>query len=316
MIITGLHHVTAITANAPENLRFYTEVLGLRLVKKTVNQDDVSAYHLFYADKLGTPGTDLTFFDWPTIGAKQPGTDTIGATFFRVQGATALDYWQQRLNDHHVSCMPIQRYGSTSMVRFVDPEGQELALIDDGGIPFDGQAWEGGGVPDEHALRGLYAVRLEVPSRELLEFPLLRILGWKKLNEFADVYYPDAKVSVYGMDGGGPGREVHVTERLGAPAWNSAGNVHHVAFRVKDKEALHAWHRRLEEAAIGNSGLIDRFYFTSLYFRVTPGILFELATDGPGFATDEPADKLGQRLSLPPFLESQRPQIEKGLQDL
>ncbi len=317
MQLHGLHHVTAVTGDAPANLAFYTDVLGLRLVKKTVNQDDVSAYHLFYADKLGSPGTDMTFFDWPQTGTNERGTDSIVNTLFRVNGRAALDYWADRLAQHAVAANPVEQFRGRDVLRFEDPEGQRLTLVDDGGAPFDGEVWDGVDVPADFAIRGFYAIALSVPTLEQVGVILGQILNFEELERLPNPDNPSEEVVIYGMDGGGPGKEVHVRVQPDAPrAWLGRGGVHHVAFRLRDDEEHRAWTAHLNRVRLPNSGLVDRFYFKSLYFRISNGILFELATDGPGFATDEPLETLGERLALPPFLEPQRQQIEAGLKPL
>lgn len=317
MQLHGLHHVTAVTGDAPANVAFYTGVLGLRLVKKTVNQDDTSAYHLFYADKLGSPGTDMTFFDWPQTGPDARGTDSIVNTLFRVDGRAALDYWAARFDELGVKRSEIDSFDGRDRLRFEDPEGQRLTLVDDGGAPFEGEVWDGAGVPVEHALRGFYGVALSVPTLGQVGLILNRLLNFNEARRLPDPDNAAEEVIVYEMDGGGPGRTIHVRVQPGAPgAWLGRGGVHHVAFRVRDGEEQRAWNAHLSRAGLRTSGVIDRFYFKSLYFRISNGILFELATDGPGFASDEPLATLGERLALPPFLEPQRARIEAGLRPL
>jgi len=316
MKLHGLHHVTAVTALAKENLVFYRDVLGLRLVKKTVNQDDVSAYHLFYADKKGTPGTDITFFDWPMSGKRVGDTDGILRTLFRVASIEALAFWQTRLTKRGVQHSGVQKLGERAALFFEDAEGQRLGLVDDGNAPFEGEVWDGSDVPAEYALRGFYAVQLAVPELLLINTILTSVLGFEKGASYQSVEQDGETVHVYAMNGGGPGKEVHIVERLGAPMMAFAGGVHHVAFRVEDEGELEQWHQMLNQVRLGNSGLVERFYFTSLYFRISNGILFEIATDGPGFAADESPDTLGEKLSLPPFLEDRRSEIEAHLKEL
>lgn len=317
MQLHGLHHVTAVTGDAPANLDFYTRVLGLRLVKKTVNQDDTSAYHLFYADKLGSPGTDMTFFDWPQTGPNQRGTDSIVNTLFRVDGRAALEYWADRLTQIGVAVQPIEQFRGLDVLRFEDPEGQRLTLVDDGGAPIEGEVWEGTDVPPGFALRGFYAIALSVPTLDQVGMILERILNFEELERLPNPDNPAEEIVIFGMDGGGPGKEVHVFVQPDAPrAWLGRGGVHHVAFRLRDEAEHKAWNAHLNRVGLPNSGLVDRYYFKSLYFRISNGILFELATDGPGFDSDEPLETLGERLALPPFLESRRAQIEAGLQPL
>lgn len=317
MQLHGLHHVTAVTGDAPANLDFYTRVLGLRLVKKTVNQDDTSAYHLFYADKLGSPGTDMTFFDWPQTGPNQRGTDSIVNTLFRVDGRAALEYWADRLTQIGVAVQPIEQFRGLDVLRFEDPEGQRLTLVDDGGAPIEGEVWDGTDVPAGFALRGFYAIALSVPTLDQVGMILERILNFEELERLPNPDNPAEEIVIFGMDGGGPGKEVHVFVQPDAPrAWLGRGGVHHVAFRLRDEAEHKAWNAHLNRVGLPNSGLVDRYYFKSLYFRISNGILFELATDGPGFDSDEPLETLGERLALPPFLESRRAQIEAGLQPL
>lgn len=315
MQLHGVHHVTAVTGQVGQNVAFYTQTLGLRLVKKSVNQDDVSAYHLFYADKLGSPGTDMTFFDWPQVGPDERGTDSIASTLFRVNGRAALDYWAGRFDELGVSHEGITAFAGRDVLRFEDPEGQRLMLVDDQGAPFEGEVWQGAGVPEAYALRGFFGVMLSTPLLQFTDAVLTRVLDWREAgrhnNENGET------VVEYHMDEGAPGQIVYVVEqprlrraRLGA------GGVHHVAFRVKDDDEQRAWRERIASARLGVSQFIDRYYFHSIYFRISNGILFEIATDGPGFATDEPLETLGERLALPPFLEPRRAQIEAGLKPI
>ena len=317
MQLHGLHHVTAVTGDAPGNLGFYTRVLGLRLVKKTVNQDDTSAYHLFYADKLGTPGTDMTFFDWPQTGPNRRGADSIANTMFRVNGRPALEYWRERLAANGVATEPLEAFRGRDILRFEDPEGQRLTLVDDQGAPAEGEAWDGTDVPAEYAIRGFHAVTLSVPAPAQIGMILSRILNFEEIDRLPNPDNPADEVVIYAMDGGGPGKEVHVYVQPDAPrAWLGRGGVHHVAFRLRDAGEQQAWQAHLHRAGLRTSGVVDRFWFKSLYFRISNGILFELATDGPGFAVDEDPEHLGEQLVLPPFLEPQRVTIEAGLRPL
>ena len=316
MQLHGLHHVTAVTAQAKENLTFYTTVLGLRLVKKSVNQDDVSAYHLFYADKIGTPGTDVTFFDWSTAPKRSGETDGILRTMFRVNGEESLVFWQKRLAQEGITHTGIQLLGERKALLFEDLEGQRLALVDDGGVEFYGEIWNGSNVPNEFAIRGFYAVQLVISTLILIDGILVQALGFTKQSTYNSTEIAGEIVTVYAMEDGGPGKEVHVVERKGAKMLALAGGVHHVAFRVSDEQELKYWWAVLNQVCLANSGLVDRYYFKSLYFRISDGILFELATDGPGFASDESPEHLGEKLALPPLLESQRKHIEASLKPL
>jgi len=313
MQLTGIHHLTAISADAPGNLRFYSGVLGMRLVKKTVNQDDVSAYHLFYADGEARPGTDVTFFDWPT-SPEQRGTHSIVRTALRVNGAS-LPWWEERLNREAVRNRDIATIDGRATLEFEDAEGQRLALVDDGGQG-DVRPWANSPVPAEHQIRGLGPITLSVPSLRSTDAILTSVMDLRKVRDYPHPQTKDT-VHVYQMGEGGPAAELHVAVQPGLPvAEQGAGAVHHVAFRTPDDEQYDAWAERLQTLRIPNSGKVDRYYFRSLYFREPNGILFEIATDGPGFATDEPMDRLGEKLSLPPFLEAKRAQIEAGLKPL
>ncbi len=317
MQLHGIHHVTAVTAKVKNNLEFYTKVLGLRLVKKSVNQDDVSAYHLFYADKVGTPGTDMTFFDWPQIAANARGTDSIVNTMFRVNGRAALEYWVERFDTQKIKHGDITTFAERSILHFEDLEGQRLTLIDDGGTAFEGKPWDGADIPIEHTIHGFYGVMLSIPKLSMIEPILTQVLGFEKTGQYPSLDIPDDNIYVYAMDGGGPGKEVHVLEQpRQASARLGFGGVHHVAFRVKNDEEQHSWIQQLTNAGMHTSGVVDRYYFRSVYFRISNGILFEIATDGPGFAADESVETLGERLALPPFLEPQRAEIEAGLQPI
>lgn len=315
MDLNGLHHVTAVSRQIGQNAAFYTQVLGLRLVKKSVNQDDVSAYHLFYADKVGSPGTDMTFFDWPRIIADRRGTDSIAATAFRVNGRAALDYWVDRLDAHGVSHTGVETFAGRDILRFEDPEGQRLVLVDDGGAPYEGEIWTGTDVPADHALRGFFAVALSIPRLDWIEPILKDVLAFRRTGQAP--YSAGGTALIYEMGEGGPGRQVWVIEEPDKPvARLGAGGVHHVAFRVADHGEQDYWHKRVMQAGLRASPQIDRYYFQSIYFRISNGILFEIATDGPGFAADEDPDHLGETLALPPFLEPQRDAIEAGLKPI
>ena len=307
----GLHHVTAITADAPGNRRFYTDTLGLRLVKKTVNQDDTSAYHLFYADGLASPGTDMTFFDWP-LPRERRGTHSIARTGLRVAGEASLAWWRDRLAERGLTPGELAETDGRATLDFEDPEGQRFRLTDDGGAGV-AHPWEASPVPAEHQIRGLGPVTISVPRLEPTEAVLTGVMHMAKVRTYAS---PDGEgtVHVYAMGPGGPAAELHVAVQPGLPvARQGAGAVHHVAFRTPDVETMHAWTRHLQQSGVPSSGEVERYYFRSLYFREPGGNLFEIATDGPGFAVDEPLETLGQRLSLPPFLEDRRDAIERGL---
>jgi len=312
----GYHHLTAVSAAIRENKRFYTEVLGLRLVKRSVNQDDVSAYHLFYADAVGSPGTDITFFDWD-VPPERRGSQTITRTGFRVASEAALEYWAARLTDMGVRRAEVEYVDGRARLRFEDPEGQRLALVVDGGAGPGGVPWEGSPVPPEHRLRGLGPVTMTVRALAPTDAVLREVANMTPLREYEDPHDAGGSVHVYGMDGEGPHAELHVAVRPDLPpARPGAGGVHHVAFRAPDEASHRAWLDRLTELRVPNSGWVDRFWFRSIYFREPGGVLFEIATDGPGFAIDEDEGALGETVVLPPFLEPHRERIVGALKPL
>ncbi|MEP3328863.1 ring-cleaving dioxygenase [Sedimentitalea sp.] len=312
MDLAGIHHLTAITANAPGNKRFYTDTLGLRLVKKAVNQDDTSAYHLFYADGQATPGTDLTFFDWPT-GPEQRGTHSISRTGLRV-AEDSFDFWASRIADAGLTHGGVTTLDGRTTLDFEDPEGQRFRLTaDDAGTV---HPWDRSPVPAEHQIRGLGPITIWVPELDPTKAMLTKVLNMRELRDYAN---PDGvgRVHVFEMGEGGAAAELHVSVQPGLPtARQGAGAVHHVAFRTPDLASITKWAQRLTEFRIPSSGEVERYYFRSLYFREPGGNLFEIATDGPGFAVDEPIESLGESLALPPFLENKRAKIEAGLKPL
>jgi glyoxalase family protein len=322
MQLTGVHHLTAVTADVARNHAFYTRTLGLRLVKKSVNQDDVSAYHLFYADGRASPGTDLTFFDWP-VPREGRGTRSIVSTGLRVRSEADLDWWRERLAAHGVRCGAKETRHGRRTVSFEDFEGQRFCLTVDAGSG-DAHPWARSEVPPERQIIGLGPIVLSVPELRGTERVLTKVMNMRAEGTYtlADsrggaTAVAQRDVHVFAMGGGGAAAEVHVmVEPELLPARGGAGGVHHVAFRVPDDDQYAAWAARLSEAGLRHSGPVDRYYFRSLYFREPNGILFELATDGPGFAVDEPMETLGERLALPPFLEDRRKEIEAGLKPL
>jgi glyoxalase family protein len=312
MQLTGIHHLTAVSADAPGNVAFYTGTLGMRLVKKTVNQDDVSAYHLFYADGKASPGSDLTFFDW-RVPREQRGANSITRTSLRVNGEKSLRWWKERLDKAGLRAGDILTRDGRLTLDFEDHECQRLALIDDAGKG-PANPWDKSPVPAEHQIRGLGPIVMTVPDLRRTDILLTAVTNMRHAREYQN---GDTPVHVYEMGEGGPAAELHVAVDASLPvAVQGAGAVHHVAFRTPDNAQYDAWAERLNELRVRNSGKIDRFYFRSLYFREPNGVLFEIATDGPGFAADEPADKLGETLALPPFLEPRRKEIEAALQPL
>jgi glyoxalase family protein len=321
--LTGFHHLTAITADAARNHAFYTRTLGLRLVKKTVNQDDVSAYHLFYADGKASPGTDITFFDWPAPRERR-GTHSVVRTGFRLAGETSLNWWAKRFADEGVTHAGIVQRDGRATLDFEDSEGQRLSLVVDGARG-EANVWEKSPVPAEHQIRGLGPITMSVPELKPTDTVLREVMNMRHAREYRvarggennGAMSGDIAVHVYQMGADGAAGELHVAVEPGArPGRQGAGGVHHVAFRTPTFEEYDAWARRLSEIGMPSSGPVNRFYFRSLYFREPNGVLFEIATDEPGFAADEPMEALGARLALPPFLEPRRREIEAGLKPL
>jgi glyoxalase family protein len=307
MNLKGFHHLTAITADAPRNHHFYTSIMGMRLVKKSVNQDDVRAYHLFYADGEGSPGTDITFFDWPAQ-PEQRGTNSICRTGLRVANAAAIAWWAKRFAEKGVTAADAVDELGRLTLEFEDFEGQRLALVvDESETSF--KAWGKSAVPEDYQIRGLGPITLSVPDIAPTEMVLTRAMNMQKINE-------QGATHVFKMAGAGPVGELHVkVEPSLHPASQGAGGVHHVAFNIAQEDYVQ-WANHLKDMRIPNSGPVDRYWFKSLYFREPNGILFEIATDGPGFHADEPMETLGESLSLPPFLEARRSTIEAGLKPL
>jgi glyoxalase family protein len=296
--IEGLHHITLITGDAPANVDFYARVLGLRLVKKTVNQDDPGVYHLFYADENGSPGADITFFEYPGAAPGRAGAGMISRIVHRVASEEALDFWQERLGGEGIATEREPR-----RVLFSDPEGtgHELAVITTSDAPLTAASLE---VPAEFALQGFEAVRATVTDPARSQALLAQVLGFSELE--TDDW--EARGSHRG------GRIIfEQSSERGIPG---AGTVHHVAWAVLRSE-IAEWQRHVTAGGAHATPVIDRFYFQSVYFREPGGILYELATlDGAGFASDEAPEEMGQGLSLPPFLEQHRAQIEPRLTPL
>ena len=317
MNLEGIHHVTAVTGDASRNVAFYTQVMGMRLIKKTVNQDDVSAYHLFYGDELGRPGYDLTFFEWPDIGFSRPSAGSVSTIALGVSGSEALNWWAQRFDDFHVSHDAIYSRGPEQrlVLPFHDPEGQRLELVDDAGrLP--STPWKKSPIPSDLGIRGFYAVRITERQLDPSAHFLTEALGFEPRGSYQ--LPGETPVTIFDVGPGGPGAEVHieVNPQLPVQRFAGIGGVHHVAFRTKNSEEHLAWRERLARVNRTVTPVIDRFYFRSIYFREPGGVLYEIATDGPGFTVDEDADTLGARLSLPPFLESERAVIESQLRPI
>lgn len=305
--LKGIHHVTAMTDDAERNYHFFTDILGMRLVKKTVNQDDIYTYHTFFADDEGHAGTDMTFFDFPNNPKGRKGTNSISRPSFRVPNDAALEYYKARFEEFNVKHEDIQELFGKKVLPFEEEDGQTYQLISDehneGVEP--GVPWKNGPVPEDKAIYGLGPIEITVSYYEEFKQTLRELYGMKPIIEEEDV-------TLLEVGKGGNGGQVILRKDLGTEARQGYGEVHHVSFRVEDDEAIQNWLECYTELGVHNSGLIDRFFFKALYARIGH-ILIELSTDGPGFMGDEPYETLGESLSLPPFLESKRDFIESEI---
>lgn len=303
--LLGIHHVTAMADDAMRNYKFMTEVLGMRLVKKTVNQDDIRTYHTFFADDVGNAGTDVTFFDFPGNPKGIPGTNSISRIGLRVPDDDALDYYLDRFEEFDVKHEGIQELFGKKVLPFEESDGQTYQLFSDennsGVAP--GIPWKNGPVPEDKAIYGLGPIEITVSYYDDFKKILQGIYRMKVIIE-------EENVSLLEVGEGGNGGQVIVRKDEEGPSSQGYGEVHHVSFRVKDHEAIEEWIKAYDESGMVHSGLVDRFYFEALYTRIGH-ILVELSTDGPGFMVDEDYETLGESLSLPPFLEDEREAIEK-----
>lgn len=302
---SGIHHITAIASDAKENIRFYAQVLGLRLVKKTVNQDDVGTYHLFFGDREGRPGMDLTFFIFQPAMQGRRGHGLVTTISLAVP-ESALSFWEQRLRACQVKHEDVtERFGRKRIV-FYDADDQQLEIV---GVPWEEfettqDPWTTADIPAAHAIRSFYAATLSVTSLSMIEPVLTRVFGYRHLSS-------DRGVHLFRIEGSSRACFIEVDEQPSAQqGFNAAGTVHHIAFRAKDEAEQMQLREQVVEAGLYPTTVIDRFYFKSVYFMTEAGILCEIATDGPGFTADESADTLGEKLALPPFLESKRTMIE------
>lgn len=305
--LLGIHHITAITSSAPKIYDFYTNVLGLRLVKKTVNQDDINTYHLFFADDKGSPGTDITFFDFKGIPQARHGVNEISRSGFRVPSDEALNYWIKRFDKYDVKHTGIRTVFGRKAIYFNDFDGQPYALFSDEGIPGvkPGTPWLKGPVPNEFGIYGLGPVYFTVNRLESMKNILEGVFYIKEVKN-------EGSLHLFEMGEGGNGASVIVEESLLLPPGTQGyGGVHHVAFRVDTRQSLDAWANHLTKLGAPHSGYVDRYYFESVYTRLYPGILFELATDEPGFIDhEETYDILGEKLALPPAFINKRAYVE------
>lgn len=304
MELPGIHHVTAIAGEPQRNIDFYAGVLGLRLVKRTVNFDDPGSYHLYYGDERGRPGSIVTFFAWPAAAAGRKGTSQIGGISLSVP-RKSLHYWADRLASAGVTPgEPVDRLGEKVMP-LADPDGLALELVEPQ-EPDHRPAWRDGPVPVEYAIRGVHRVILWQAALEPSAATLAELLGFR-------LVFADETCHRYEVGLGGSGTMVDVRKRPEPPGRMGAGTVHHVAWRTPNDTQQIAWRGRIERQGLRVTEVRDRLYFRSIYFREPGGVLFEIATDGPGFTVDEPAEQLGTDLRLPPWLESLRPDLARTL---
>jgi glyoxalase family protein len=306
--ISGIHHITCLAGDPQENLAFYRGVMGMRLVKRSVNQDDPGTYHLFFADNDGHPGTDLTFFPRQNSAPGHLGTG-LGVEISLAIAKGSLDFWERRLREHGATVSAVESRRGDKALPFVDPHGLQVALVETA-EKRDFTAWDKSPVPEEHQIRGLHAVRAwEHDLAQTANF-LTSVLGF-------EAYGDTDGWSRFGVGGGGSGKHIEFQERrdVGRGHWGK-GTMHHVAWRVADDKTELAVRGRVEEAHRRPTEVIDRFWFKSVYFLEPGGVLFELATDGPGFTVDEDPATLGDHLVLPPWLEPLREKIEGGLPPL
>jgi glyoxalase family protein len=304
--IAGLHHVTAIAADPQRNLDFYAGVLGLRFVKRTVNFDDPATYHFYFGDARGTPGTIVTFFAWPGARRGIRGTGQIDAIAFAIP-QNSIGYWLERLSQEHLAAEKTSPRFGEEMIRFADPDGLLVELIESA-APAEVEPWSGSSVPAEHSIRAFHSVSAALQGYERTARLLTEVFGYESVNESGN------RFRFGSSDQTAPGKFIDLLCMPDAhPGRVAAGSVHHIAFRARDDDEQRQWREKLVDLGYNVTPLIDRVYFHSIYFREPSGVLFEIATDPPGFTLDENLDELGQSLRLPPWLESARAQIEKTL---
>ncbi|MBE7099190.1 MULTISPECIES: ring-cleaving dioxygenase [Bacillus cereus group] len=305
--IKGHHHISMVTKNASENNHFYKNVLGLRRVKMTVNQDDPSMYHLFYGDKTGSPGTELSFFEMPLVGKTYRGTNAITRIGLLVPSEESLHYWKERFEKFGVKHSEITTYATRPALQFEDAEGLRLVLLVSNGEKVEHwETWEKSEVPAKHQIQGMGSVEMTVRRLDKLANTLTDIFGYTEVSRSdEEAIFQSIKGEAFG--------EIVVKYLDGPTEKPGRGSIHHLAIRVKNDAELAYWEEQVIQKGFHSSGIIDRFYFKSLYFRESNGILFEIATDGPGFTVDGDVEHLGEKLDLPPFLEDQRAEIEAKL---
>lgn len=319
--VFGIHHVTAITSDPQKNIDFYTNILGLRFVKLTVNQDDPTSYHLYYGDELGRPGTILTFFHWPNLPRGHRGTSEVSAASFLIPN-DSIEYWTDRFRNQKIKFDgPTDRFKSEKMISFEDPDGLSLELVaHESADSRKGNVWKGGSIPAKHAIRGFYSITLSEIGYERTSSVLTDELGFiPARHEGGRFRYeiPAASTSPAGIQIEETGERANIVDVLCLPDRRQAvmgtGSVHHVAFRTPTDEQQNILRHNIVKAGLDATPVIDRFYFHSVYFREPGGVLFEIATNPPGFTIDESEEELGTHLVLPPWLESVRKDLVKIL---
>lgn len=308
--ILGHHHISMLVKNAKETNTFYTEVLGLRRVKKTVNQDDPSMYHLFYGDKTGSPGTGLTFFEMLNIGRTHPGTNAITRIGLMVPTEESLYYWKSRFEEKEIYHGSLSTYANRKALKFEDSDGLKLVLLaSDGERPEQWESYEQSDVPVEHQILAMGPIEITVRDSERFTKTMTEILRYTAISlEDNDMLFQTDTKDSFG--------EILMKQLDGPDEKPGRGSVHHLAIRVAEESELVQWDQAATENGFNTSGVVDRFYFQSLYFRESNGILFEVATDGPGYSADQDNDQLGEELALPPFLENRRAEIERNLKPI
>lgn len=307
--LSGLHHVTAITGDAQKNINFYSGVLGLRLVKLTVNFDDPTSYHLYYGDELGRPGTILTFFAWTGAFSGRIGPPQVTATAFSVP-SQALGYWSKRLQEHGIDSKPGDDRFGQRLLQFSDPDGMQLEIVS--AMPTSepkGQPWLSGTIPPDSAIRGFHSVTISEEGYENSARLLTEVMGYESVGSEHNRFRYRA-----GSQDDGPGT---IVDLLCVPdarhGTMGAGAVHHVAFRTPDDVQQAAWRQAIARGGLNVSPVMDRSYFHSIYYREPGGVLFEIATNNPGFTADQPVNELGRKLMLPPWLEPHRAEIQRAV---
>ncbi|MGE6617448.1 ring-cleaving dioxygenase [Bacillus mycoides] len=306
--IPGHHHISMVTKNAKTNNNFYRDVLGLRRVKKTVNQDNPFMYHLFYGDLTGSAGTELSFFEMPNVGRTIRGTNAITQIGLLVPSIESLTFWKRRFESLQVAHGEITTYAGRDALNFEDPDGLRLVLLNnkDEEVPEYWTAWDESSVEQNHRILGMGTVEMTVRSLNKLSKTLTGLFSYKEVSRSDDE-------GIYQSIDGQSFGEILVKQQDGESERPGKGSIHHIAIRVKNDEELSYWNEAVKDKGFQSTGIIDRFYFKSLYFRESNGILFEIATDGPGFTVDSTVEELGKELDLPPFLEERRKEIEEKL---